>query len=471
MVQVCRQDIIWGYISLFFSIASGVIILPMILIKLSAEEVGMNYVMLSIGGLVSLIDFGFSSQFGKNVTYVYSGAQRLLKSGIEENKSLGGSINYQLLATLIQTARWIYRIMAVIVLFIMMTGGSVYIYYVTNGFEYLSNGLIIWCLFSLSVFFQIYYLYYNSLLTGAGKIKESKKSAVYSTVFKILLTYILLSINCGLLGVTIVNLIHPFFYRYLSNKYYFTNDLKQNIFIYKIILDEKITLFRTLWYNSKKMGIIVVSGYFTYGLSTLFAGVYLSLDEIASYGLMIQLVTLISSISGILFSIYQPRFAYLKVIGSINLLRKEIAYTMCIFYLLFFIGVIILIFLGPLAVNLIGSQTALPSMAITFVYVVFRFFDSNFVNLCQVFIIGNEFPFLKSYLYSSICIAIGCYLSLSWFHLGLWGIVLSIGLIQSFWNNWYWPRAIIKSLNASGLSFLKEGYNEIGVRLLSIIKL
>lgn len=60
-IKVSRQDIIWGYFAQFFSIASGIIILPMVLRMLSAEEVGMNYLMLSVGQLVTLVDFGFFS--------------------------------------------------------------------------------------------------------------------------------------------------------------------------------------------------------------------------------------------------------------------------------------------------------------------------------------------------------------------------------------------------------------------------
>lgn len=469
-IDIKKQDIIWGYISLFFSIASGVIILPMILIKLSTEEVGMNYIMLSIGQLVSLVDFGFSPQFGRNITYIYSGAQRLLKNGIEViDSSKDLSVNYHLLENLIQTARWIYRVMSGIVLFIMMTVGTTYIYHLTNGFSNLSGSFIIWILFSLSIFFQIYYSYYNSLLTGSGKIKESKKVVVYSNILKIVLTYFLLSIGCGLLGVVIANLVYPFFTRFLSYKYYFTDELKIHLSIYKIVREERYSLFKILWYNSKKMGVITFSGYLTYGASTLLAGIYLSLDEVASYGLMIQLVTLVSGISGILISIYQPRFASLNVLGDINMLRKETAYTMCVFYLLFLIGTIFIIFLGPFAVHAIGSQTLLPSAMMILVCALFRLLDHNFWNLCKVVIAGNDFPFLNSCLCTGVGITIGCYLSLSWFHWGLWGIVLSTGLVQSLWNNWYWPHRILKQLNTNELSFLKEGYNEIRIRFLSII--
>src|SRR5450759_1638066 len=117
-ISLSRKDVIWGYFAQFFAIASGIITLPLILRMLSAEEIGMNYLMLTIGSLVSLFDFGFAPQFGRNITYVFSGIQKLKKEGVDVINT-GGVINYHLLATMIHTARFVYRRLAVIVLLIM----------------------------------------------------------------------------------------------------------------------------------------------------------------------------------------------------------------------------------------------------------------------------------------------------------------------------------------------------------------
>ena len=82
-IVISRKDIIWGYVTLFFQMASGLITLPLILKMLSAEEIGMNYLMLTVGSLVSLFDFGFAPQFGRNITYVFAGAQALKKEGVD----------------------------------------------------------------------------------------------------------------------------------------------------------------------------------------------------------------------------------------------------------------------------------------------------------------------------------------------------------------------------------------------------
>lgn len=90
----------WGYAGQFFMIGSGLFTLPVILRMLTSEEIGMNYLMLTVSTMVSLLDFGFSSQFGLNFTLVYSGAQRLLKEGVEHRKDV--TVNYHLLSVLIK---------------------------------------------------------------------------------------------------------------------------------------------------------------------------------------------------------------------------------------------------------------------------------------------------------------------------------------------------------------------------------
>ena len=71
-IKVSKSDVVWSYVAQFFNIGAGFITLPLILHMLSTEEIAMNYLMLTIGSMVALIDFGFAPQFGRNVSFVFS---------------------------------------------------------------------------------------------------------------------------------------------------------------------------------------------------------------------------------------------------------------------------------------------------------------------------------------------------------------------------------------------------------------
>ena len=190
------------------------------------------------------------------------------------------------------------------------------------------------------------------------------------------------------------------------------------------------------------------------------AGLYLSLKEIATYGLMMQLVGLIVTVSGTLFGIYQPRFSALRVEGNNNLLFKEFAFTMNAYYFLYVLGTCCLLFLGPWALTLIGSNALLPSLWILSIYALIIFLEGNHSNFATFIVTKNNIPFLESSLLSGGCIALGSFLSLKYTSFGIPGLILVQGLTQLVYANWKWPYVVCKEFKVSFTSFLIIGFNE-----------
>lgn len=464
MIVVSKKDVIWGYFAQFFSIASGIITLPLILKTLSKEEIGLNYLLITFGSLVSLFDFGFASQFGRNVAYIFGGAQNLKKEGIHViNNSL--TINYRLLATMILTAKYVYRRIGLVVIVTMLTFGSWYVYYVTRGFSSVNNSLLIWIIYSFSIFFEIFYSYYNALLVGKGMIMESRKAIVFSRIVYVLLAFVFLFCGLGLLGIVAANFIAPFFNRFISHRYFFSPDIKFKIESFKISTVEIHELFEIVWYNSKKLGIVFVAGYAINKFSVFIAGLYLTLPEIASYGLMIQIVSIVSTLSGTFFLINQSRFSALRIKGSQTLLLSEFAFSMIVYYLLFFLGVIFVIFLCPWILTYIGANVKFPSSSIVILYLIVVLLEGNHSNFAGFIVTNNDIPFVKSALIAGAVIIIGDLLSLSYTPFGIIGLVLVQGIAQASYANWKWPCVVLREFGINFFTFLKIGFIETRVRL------
>lgn len=459
MIKITKKDVLWSYFSQIFSVASGLITLPLILKLLSAEEIGMNYLMLSLGALVSLFDFGFTPQFSRNIAYVFTGAQVLKKEGVSVSET--STINYRLLATMIHTAEFVYRRLAIVVLVVMLTLGTYYIYYVTKGFTNIDNSLSIWVFYSIGTFFNIYYSYYASLLIGKGLIMESKKAMVYSRVVYILLAFVFLFSGLGLMGVVLANLIAPFVNRFISYSYFFTEEIKAKIGVYTISKNEKLELFEIVWYNAKKLGLVFVGSYAINKLSIFLAGLYLSLSDIGSYGLMIQLFGLLSMVSGMVFSVFEPRFSSLRTKGDNNALIKEFAFSMNVYYLTFIIGAICLLYLGPYFLSFISSNVALPSFFIMLLFATVLFLEGNHSNFATLIVTNNSVPFVTSSLIAGFFIGFGDFISLKYTGYGILGLVLVQGLVQIAYANWKWPFVVLKEFNISFYSFLLVGINEL----------
>lgn len=453
-ITLTKKDIVWGYFAQFFSMASGILVLPFILRLLTPEEIGMNYLMLTVGSMVSLFDFGFAPQFGRNISYIFSGAQVLLKEGVELNEGEKKDVNYHLLATMINTAKYIYRILSFIVLFIMLTFGTLYIYKVTNGFQNVHNSLLIWVVYSISTFLNVYYTYYTSLLSGQGKIMETKKAMVYSKITYVVLVLVLLFSGVGLLGVCIANLISPFVNRYLSHRYFFTDELKSKIEVFIIAKKEELELFSIIWYNSRKLGVVFIGAYAITRFGIFLAGLYLPLTVVSSYGLMMQLVGIILTVSGTLFTIFEPKLSALKVLNNKDEFLKSFSFSMGVSYLLFVLGALCLLFIVPPLLTLMKSNAVLPPTGIVLLYLIVMLLENNHSFFATIIVIGNNVPFMWISIITGGLIAIGSYFSLAFTSMGLLGLVLVQGIVQLAYNNWKWPYVVCKEFGISFFYFI-----------------
>lgn len=458
-IKLSRSDVLWSYIAQFFNVGAGIITLPLILHMLSTEEIAMNYLMLVIGDFVAMVDFGFSPQFSRNISYVYSGANELAKEGIIKN-SICNFINYHLLKVLIEVAHNLYKYMALIVLAVMLTLGSLYIYVATEGFTLVKNSFTIWLLYSLSVFFNIYYLYYSSLLIGRGLIMEAKKAMIASKIAYIIIAYVLILFGWGLLGVCLANLLSPFICRWLSYYYFFDKETKRHILNEKSETSERWTVFKTIWYNARKTGLSLIGGAVILKCSLFIMGLYLTLEEVSSYGLMMQFVGLIAAVSASFCTTLAPRLTSLCVVNDNNQLARSFSWGLLSYYFLFFIGAFILFAFGNMALSLIGSNATLPSNHIVILYIIVIFLEYNHALFLIIVNIGNVIPQYKAVIISGICICIGDVLILQYTHLGILGIVLIQGLVQLLYQNWKWPLLACKQLRFSYISIVKLGLEE-----------
>lgn len=461
MSKICisKGDVIWSYVSQFFNIASGFITLPLILHMLSTKEIAMNYLMLTVATLVTLMDFGFTPQISRQVSYVYSGANKLLKEGIVEGSA--GVVDYQLLACLLCVTRRIFRIISAAVLVLLLTLGTCYIYSVTDGFTNVDNSFLIWLVFCSSSFFAIYFKYYDSLLVGRGLIKESKQCVLVNKISQIILVYVLLLSGVGLIGVCIANFVSPFLGRYMAHRFFYDQETNAKFEGQTYSDEQKGEVFQAIWHNAKKVGINFIGTYCTRQFGMFLIGLYLASDVVASYGLMMQFVTIVTSISVTFLGTLQPQIISYKIQGNRDMTIRRFSFSIVVFYVLCNCGLAVVVLLGPWALDLIGSNAQLPSFPILLLYSLVCFLEENHSNFAIFISSGNQIPFVPAALTSGFLICLGDFVVLQFTSLGVLGIILVQGVVQLAYNNWYWPLWVLREYNISFISFLKVGFEEM----------
>ena len=457
-IVITKKDIIWGYIAKFFLIASGLITLPLVLKLLTPEEIGMNYLLLTISSMVALLDFGFSPQFGRTFTYVHSGAQTLLKEGIEKNYN--SEVNYHLLSVLLTTARYVYKRLSVVSLLFMLSIGTFYMYVVTEGFNNVNHALSIWILFSISTYFNIYFTYYNSLLIGSGHVAEYNKAVIFSKLAYILLCISFLFLHFGLFSIIIANFVSPFILRCYSYRIYFTKEMQAKLDS-NISKDEIREIFNIIWHNAKKLGINFIGAYLINKSNMFLVGLFLPLSEVGSFGLMIQFTTIISSIAITFFTTYQPRFSYLRINNRLTNFKELMGTTVVVYWLIMILGSITLLFIVPLYLTYISANTMLPPFELVLLYLFVVSLEGNHSLFASLIVTDNKVPFVLAGLLSGITILVITFLVLKFTGMGLLGVVLTQLIVQLCYNNWRWPKWVLDEFKISFGNVVSIGVKSI----------
>lgn len=458
-VEITKKDVTWSYVAKLFQIGSGLVTLPLILRLLTTEEVGMNYLMLTVSSIVGLMDFGFSPQFGRNFTYVNSGARRLCREGVEEERD--GSIDWHLLSVLISTARFVYRRLSVLALIVMLTFGTGYIWYLTEGFTNVNNSLYIWILYSFSTYFNIYFSYYSSLLTGSGMIRESSQAAILSKSAYLVLCTLFLLLGWGLFAVVAANFIAPFVQRYVSYRAYFKPELKARLAEQTVTREDIRETFSVIWFNAKKLGINFIGAYAVNKMGMFIIGFFLPLATIGSYGLLTQLTTIVSGIANTMFVTYLPKVSNCRVTGDRPMLKRTISFSMVVGQIIMLAGALGIIFVAPYLLELIESQTMLPSRLICVLYLVIVALELNHSEFASVISTENKIPYVVPSLISGGVIVLLTFIALKFTTLGLLGVVLVQGIVQAAYNNWRWPLWVFRELDMSISEFYGTGFDSI----------
>ncbi|MFJ1262526.1 O-unit flippase-like protein [Capnocytophaga canis] len=459
MIRIEKKDVIWNYIGHFFSVAGGFMVLPFVLKKMGTEEIALYYIFLAVASFVQLVDFGFSAQFHRNISYVFSGAEKLKKEGIGEYNT-NGKINYRLLSVIVKLTKKTYLYLALFAFLLMISVGTFYIYKVTQGFDLIDNILYVWVLFSVSTVLNIYYEHYNIILIGKGCIQEAKKATVVSKILSIILSIIFLFLGLGLFGIVLSNFIAPFANRWLAYNYLFTKEFKQKI---NIPIERKniLEMFGIIWYNTKKVGLSIAAIFVTTKFSIFLVGLYLPKSEVASYGLAIQVVGIISMVATTFFSTYQPIYAKYRLENNKESLLKVFALGIYVFVMIFSVGSLSFLLLGDFFLGYIKSNASLPSMGILVLLLVVTFFNNLQILFCSFIFSENKLPYINSMIITSVFILIGSFFVLKYTNLGVLGLILVQGVCESVYSNWRWIHFVLKDLGVSLRGFIVTGNNEV----------
>lgn len=446
-IEIGRKDVTWNYLATFLQIGSGVLLFPLILRMLPSETIGIWSIFIAITGLVNLLDFGFTPSFTRNISYIFSGVSKLERTGISTEKP-GSQVNYNLLGNTIRAMKWFYMRVALIAFILLITIGSYYLFHILNtNFEGDKKQIYIaWIIFCFINTYNIYTLYYDSLMMGRGLVMKSKQFIIVSQLAYLFVSALLILLGFGLISIVAGQAISVLIRRVLSNQFFFTSSLKNEL--KQIKTDNFRDIVKVITPNSIKLGVTNLGAFLVLQSSVIIGSLYLSLEQLASYSITVQVVNVISSLASVYYLSYLPKIANLRVENNLPGIKK--IYLKCLVLMIFtFISCgIILIFLGNWGLTLLKSQTQLLSNVMIFIILIITFLEKNHAVAGGFLLTRNEVPYFKAAIISGIATVIMLFILIKIAHLEVWGIILAPGLVQLVYQNWKWPAVLLKQLNS-----------------------
>lgn len=460
-INVTKNDFIWSYLGHFFNLGTNIILLPVILRILTPEEIGIWYTFASVYALVILIDFGFSTNLIRNLTYAWSGAKKLISEGMP-NIPDDSFVNKHMFAVVFQTTRKICLIISLIVLFVMATLGTIYIYNISMEMMILPV-LIAWGIYISGSWANIYFNYYVLGLKSVGYIAGSQQAVVGAKIIQLIISVTGLLLGGGLIAVSAAYFLSGIVMRYIAKvklyKYSNIGSLLRDE-IHFISKNEIKDTMKIIWKNAKKAGIVTIFSTIYAQSGMLVCSAYIGVAEAAVYGLSLQLLAVISGVGQIF---YQTNIASLTNARLNNDLSKEqkiFSTAIVLLWVCVIGGSIFLVFFGNVLLVFINSNVTL-ILSILIIVSVYKLLEDNFALSMHFISMRNTYPFVKTCIVTAFAQIAGYTALILFGRLTLISIVM-VNLFSRFiFLAWKWPIVCLKELKLNYFQLACIGVNNI----------
>lgn len=191
----------WG--SFLSKSLSLIIVLPLLLTRLSAAEISLWYLFMTMIGLQAIVDAGFSPTFIRVIAYVRGGA------GIRELKECHhagtGTFDLQTLNQVYSTMSRVYRYLGVIWTFLLLVAGTIALQRPVTAVSGKGAAWLAWGIIVIASGISFQGALYSSYLQGMNQVALVRRWETVTSLAAIMSSFLVLLAGGGLLGLVIAN--------------------------------------------------------------------------------------------------------------------------------------------------------------------------------------------------------------------------------------------------------------------------
>ncbi len=443
------SSVFWSWVFNFFRLASGVLLLPLLLDKLTERDLGMHYFILSLVMLVPILDTAFSFNLSRFVGYAMGGAREIIPLGMSSERG-SGRPNFRLAWELLLATRALFFRVSLLAVGLLTVIGFFAIRSKVPG---TSNVELTWLAAGLAVIgagVEIYSSWWNSYLRGLNEVRGAARIAALSYAFRLLLSCLLLLLGAGLASVPAAGIVASIGQRWFSRRgcLQILPEVERP--------SEAIPvahLLATLWPNSWRAGLQHLSRYLAIvGATTLCLHV-LGLEYSARFGLSWQIGAMIQGIASVWTAVVWPRISQLRIQSRLDEIRHLLRPRIWFQNISFLILGIPLVMAGQVVLDFLGSDKQLLPSPWLMLFVVNLFFEMNFSAWATLLETENWVPSLWATVTGNLAGLLLAVVLMNETEMGVGALVVGPLCSGVLFNYWYWPIAGARNLHTTWVRF------------------
>ena len=456
--RVYRSAVAWTLVFAAVRSCGNLLVLPLMVRRLSQEDLGFWYVFLSLAGISALVDMGFFTSMSRAAAYLWAGAEKLERFGItpaREEVTVTREPNYRLLADLVKTMRLYYVWLALLVTAVMATFGTAWILHQSHHFMESRAILASWLLFLGAIFLNTVSGMWHPLLSGINQVRLNQQILIWGLLANYAATFLGLLLGAGLLAPVLGYLMMGLVSRIAAQVMF---DRLTQATRFRRSARWSASLLTTLWPTAWRTGIVTIGIYATLNLSTLICTAFLGLKTAASFGLSLQLVLAAMSVATGFFIVKIPLIAQLQAQGRRSEISQIVFPRMRWFWAVYIALSAIAVFFGePILRDLLHSNTPLLSRAVfTGLFFVIGL-EGHHAIFRELTLTSNQNPFATPVIISGALIV--CLSIILVGRIGIWGVIIAPGIVQICFNNWWTVLVGLRSIGNSAGDYISSLFN------------
>jgi|GEM_PF-4289605 len=429
IIKIQNKDILWTYLSRFFRIGQGLLLLPLILRLLPSEQISVWSIYSSVLAFMVVFDLGFTNVFSRNATRYFT----------EFNSK------HEDLANLIRFMRYFYRMVAVILVVIFAVFGSFYIISITQDLNNKAVILTSWFFLIGSSILNFYYNYLVIILQAKGLINQTQKIAVVGILLYLVLALTGVLMGGGLLALTASNFISVAYNRFLYLRLY-----KRELQALGNIKDSNhnfdfLLYMKSIWKTTYKVSLSSISSIVNYRFGIFILSVYANLEYAGAFAFSMNFIFLISEVSFMFYYSHVPQInsmAFANKYSDLLLLFKK---SILISFVSFFLMGSVLILTGNYILTYIDSNMMLIEPRYIIIALVILFLDQIMSMSTNILFALNNLSYVWFLVITALIITLITLISCRSFN-NYYSVLFPLLIVQLVFNFWRWPFQTIKLL-------------------------